>query len=131
MAVHHGKLGKVKIGTTNTVAEVTKFSISESVSTADATSMGDTAETHTVGIPSWSGKIEANYDPADTNGQVALTIGASLTLGLYTEGDGTGKKLPFRHGDCNRPDDRCEFHRQREVLGDIKGNGALTRATAA
>lgn len=131
MAVHHGKLGKVKIGTTNTVAEVTKFSISESVSTADATSMGDTAETHTVGIPSWSGKIEANYDPADTNGQVALTIGASLTLGLYTEGDGTGKKYLSGTATVTGLTIDASFTDNVKFSADIKGNGALTRATAA
>ena len=73
MAVHHGKNGKVKL-TTNAVAEVTGFSVNETVGVSDTTSMGDTALTHLTGIPGWTASIDGNYDPADTNGQAALTI---------------------------------------------------------
>ena len=90
MAVHHGKNGKVKLGV-NLVAAVTKFSVTETVGDTDTTAMGDTAQTHIVGIPGWSGKIEGHYDPANTTGQVALTIGASVTIGLYTDGDGPAR----------------------------------------
>lgn len=91
MALHHGKNGKVKIGS-NVVASTQKWSINQNVEVADTTAQGDAWQDHLVGIPGWSGSVEALYDPADTTGQVALTIGASVSLGLYSDGDGAGKK---------------------------------------
>ena len=91
MAVHSGKNGKVKVGA-NTVLKTRRWSIRETVSTDDTTAQGDTSQNHVVGIPGWSGSIDVLHDPADTTGQEALTIGASVTLGLYSDGDATGKK---------------------------------------
>ena len=128
MASHHGKNGKIKL-TTNVVAEVTKFSVSESVSDSDTTAMGDTAQTHLTGIPGWSAKVEGWYDPADTNGQSALTIGASVTPGFYTDGDGSGKT--YLTGSASV----TAINREASVGGtvsfsiDLKGNGALTKST--
>ena len=50
MGVSHGKNGKVKLSA-NTVAETTKWTLSESVETADSTAQGDAAKTHLTGIP--------------------------------------------------------------------------------
>lgn len=130
MAVHHGKNGKVKLAT-NAVAEVTKFSISESVSDSDTTSMGDTAQTHLVGIPGWTAKVEGNYDPADTTGQVALTIGASVTLGLYTDGDAATKKYLTGTASIVAVNTEASFSERVTFSVDVKGNGALTKATVA
>jgi predicted secreted protein len=125
--VHHGKAGKVKL-TTNLVAEVSKFSVAESIPTADTTVMGTAAETHLVGIPSWTAKVEGNYSPVDATGQAVLTIGASVTVGLYTDGDATGKEyltgtasVVGRSVDASK-DDKVTFS------ADLKGNGALSKA---
>jgi hypothetical protein len=128
MAVHHGKNGKVKLGT-NVVAAVTKFSVAETVGDSDTTAMGDTAQTHIVGIPGWSGKIEGNYDPLNTTGQVALAIGTSVSVGLYTDGDASGKK--YLSGTASVVGvSREASHTDRATFAiDIKGNGALTLAS--
>lgn len=128
MAVHHGKNGKIKL-TTNAVAEVTKFSVSESVGDSDTTSMGDTAMTHLTGIPGWTAKVEGNYDPADTLGQVALTIGASVTVGLYTDGDASGKKYMTGTASIVNASTDASFTERVTFSIDLKGNGALTRST--
>lgn len=128
MAVHHGKNGKVKLST-NAVAEITKWSCKEGISTADTTAMGDAAETHLTGIPNWSASVEGNYDPADTNGQVALTIGASVTLGLYSDGDASGKT--FRTGTASVTAINHEASMGDRVTFSVEllGNGALSIST--
>jgi len=85
MANHKGSEGVAKIGA-NTIAEVRDFSISESMATIDDTSMGDSATTKQAGLTSASGSMTCYWDETDTNGQEAMTIGASVTLNLYPEG---------------------------------------------
>jgi len=89
MANHIGNSGIVKIST-NTVAEVISFSLSENVNTADDFVLGDTWQTHTAGTKSWSGSVQCYWDETDTNGQEAMTVGASVELHLIPEGSGTG-----------------------------------------
>ena len=89
MATFIGNAGVVKVGA-NVIAEVLDFSIDETANTVDDTVLGDTASTHLSGLNSWSGSINCYWDDTDTNGQVALTIGASVTLALGPEGLTTG-----------------------------------------
>jgi len=85
MANHKGSEGVVKIGA-NTIAEIRDWSISESAEIIDDTTMGDSARTKKVGLTSASGSMTCYWDETDTNGQEAMTIGASVTLNLYPEG---------------------------------------------
>jgi hypothetical protein len=91
MAAKHGNEGIVKIGA-NSVAEVQTWSYEEKdVAIVEKTSMGDTeASFLPSGCKSGSGSIECLLDEADTNGQQALTAGASVAVGLYPEGDLSG-----------------------------------------
>ncbi|MBX9456124.1 MAG: hypothetical protein KL863_08935 [Rhizobium sp.] len=130
MAVHHGKNGKVKL-TTNVVAETTSWSINESVGVSDTTSMGDTAQTHLTGIPGWSGSVDCNYDPADTNGQNALTIGASVTIGFYSDGDGSGKQYFSGTASVTGLGRQGAMGEKVTASFSFTGNGALTSATVA
>jgi len=91
MATSHGKNGVVKLST-NAVAEVTQFSITETAETADDTAMGDDARTHLLGHTAATGSITCHWDPSDTDGQVALSVGASADLKLYPSGADTGDK---------------------------------------
>lgn len=86
-----GNAGTVKIGT-NTVAEVTEFSISQTAGTADDTVIGDAWKTHKSGTKEWSGSVSCYWDDSDTTGQGAMTVGASVELHLIPEGAGTGSK---------------------------------------
>lgn len=130
MAVHHGKNGKVKLGS-NAVASVQKFSVNQNVEAADTTVMGDTWQTHLTGIPGWSGSVECLYDPADTNGQVSLGIGDSVTLGLYTDGDATGKKYLTGTASVTSIPIETDMKGAVKVSFNFQGNGALTESTVA
>ncbi len=89
MASHHGKEGVVNVGA-NSVAEVIEWSVDEEVDIVDSTPMGTAAATYVTGTTRWNGSIKCFWDETDTNGQQALTIGASVTLNLYPEGTTSG-----------------------------------------
>lgn len=89
MSTYHGKNGVVKVAT-NAVAEVTQFSHTETAETADDTAMGDDWRTHKAGHKAASGSITCHWDPSDTNGQVALAAGESVSLKLYPSGAESG-----------------------------------------
>ncbi|MCJ8346903.1 hypothetical protein MJH12_15275 [bacterium] len=84
MGLIHGKNGVVKVGLIN-VAEVLSFDVDESVGTVDTTAMGDAAEKHEVGIPSWNGSLVCQVEAGDA-GQKLLAIGASVSLALQPDG---------------------------------------------
>jgi len=85
MATHVGTSGVVKVGT-DTVAEVTGFTIDQSNDTVEDTTLTDTSKTYKVLRSDATGTIECHWDETDSSGQGALTIGASVTLNLYPEG---------------------------------------------
>ena len=89
MATHTGSAGVVKNGT-NTIAEVRSWSLDQSQDTVETTALGDTVKTYSATQSSSSGTIDCFWDETDTNGQVACTIGASVTLNLYPEGATSG-----------------------------------------
>lgn len=86
MSNHHGTEGVVKIGA-NTIAEINDYELNTAASFAEDTVLGDTAKTfNSTAITEWSGSFNAFWDETDTNGQMACTAGASVTLNLYPEG---------------------------------------------
>jgi len=85
MAVHKGSEGTIKVGS-NAVAELVSYSLTENIDLIETTNITDPARAYTTGKTSWGGEISTNWDETDTNGQGALTIGASVTLNLYPEG---------------------------------------------
>jgi len=89
MAVHTGSEGTVKVGA-NAIAELKSYTIEESGDTIETTALGDTSRTYVAGLRTFSGTIEVYWDETDTDGQVALTTGATVTLSFYPEGDGAG-----------------------------------------
>ena len=85
MATHSGKSGLVKNGS-NTVAEVRSWTLNTQADVIEDTAMGDAAWTYIAGLTSADASIEVYWDETDTNGQVALAPGTSVTLVLYPEG---------------------------------------------
>ena len=85
MATPVGTSGVDKVGT-DTVAEVTGFTIDQSNDTVEDTTLTDTSKTYKVLRSDATGTIECHWDETDSSGQGALTIGASVTLNLYPEG---------------------------------------------
>lgn len=89
MSVTKGSSGLIKVGS-STVAEVKSYSIDETADTIESTSMGDSAKTFESSLTSFSGSVECYLDDTDTTGQVAMSIGSTITLNLYPEGDTAG-----------------------------------------
>ncbi len=118
--------GKVEIGS-STIAELLSADLSEGVNVIDDTTIGDAADTHKVGTTNWSGSISCYWDDSDTNGQEALTIGASVTIHLVPEGAGTGN-IDF-NGTASVTSIERAFANNGIVTANfsVQGNGALTR----
>ena len=89
MATHSGSAGTVKVGS-NAVAELKSWSLDQSQDTVETTKLGDTVKTYATTQSSSSGSMSCHWDETDTNGQVACSIGATVTLNLYPEGATSG-----------------------------------------
>lgn len=96
MARFHGKKGKITIGESDQVGEVTDWSHDIDVPMADASFMGNDSRNVLPGQYGAQIQITCNYDHSDTEGQEALVTamltGASVTYKLYEAGDTTGYK---------------------------------------
>lgn len=125
MTTYRGDDGVVEVGA-NAVAEVVSFTVDEAVRTLDDSVKGDSWDTHKVSRSSWSGTINCRYDDGDTNGQVAMAVGASIALTLYPTGNASGRtKLSgtatITGTSIDSPD---------EIVGGsytFQGNGALNK----
>lgn len=86
MATLLGNTGTVEIGG-NEVAEVVDFSYEQGVAIVDDTVLGDTADTHLSGTTNGTGTVNCMWDKSDSTGQEAMTIGASVAIVFYPEGN--------------------------------------------
>ena len=130
MPVIHGKNGKVKF-TTNAIAEITRIRVNETLPIGDSTSMGDSWGTHNPGIPTWTGEVECRYDPGDTNGQATVAIGASVTIGFYTQGDSAGRTYRSGTATIVGTNEEGTFTENVSMSFQVQGNGALTKSTVS
>ena len=89
MAKIRGNEGVVKVAS-NTVASVMRFTLDETMEPIDNTDLGTYAKEFAVGDTSWAASIECFWDKADSTGQGAMTVGASVVVTLQPEGDATG-----------------------------------------
>ena len=130
MANHKGSEGVVKSGA-NTIAEVRSYSIETQMDPIEDSVMGDTWKTHQSGMQSWSGQLNCFWDETDTNGQVALVEGASITLNLYPEGASTGDKYWTGTALITGVQLQASHDGMVESTITFQGTGSLTVATAA
>ena len=128
MASHIGRDGIVKVGAA-TVAEVKSFSIEESADTVETTKMTDVARSHAITLTSFSGSLDCFWDETDTAGQGALTIGASVTLALYPEGETAGDTYYSGTALVTGVSRSASFDGMVEASISVQGTGALTADT--
>tara|TARA_R110000824_G_scaffold105810_1_gene250265 strand:+ start:1133 stop:1525 length:393 start_codon:yes stop_codon:yes gene_type:complete len=129
MANHTGSEGMVKVGGTNTVAEVRSWSLSHESETIEDTAMGDSFRSHKAGLQTWSGSCDVYFDETDTSGQVALTPGASLTIGFYPEGADSGDTYYSGTALVTSVERSAELDGMVESSISLTGVGGLTTAT--
>lgn len=130
MATHTGSEGTVKVGS-NAIAEIRSFSIEETADTLDDTTMGTIARTYKSSLTTYTGTIDVLWDETDTTGQGALTIGASVTLNLYPEGDTTGDVYLTGEAIVTGRSVNSTFDGLVEMSISVQGNGALSQTTVA
>lgn len=130
MATFKGNDGVVKIGT-NTVAEVTAFSLTQGAATMDDTALGDTYDSHLVGTLNWSGSIDCWWDDTNTTGQGAMTNGASVTLVLLPEGAAVGAAQYTGTATITGIDTSNANNTTVTASFSFTGNGALTIGTVS
>lgn len=132
MPTHAGIEGTVKIGT-DVVAETRSWSIEEQGETASTTTMNNTNgwATHKHTIKSWSGSLECYWDETDADGQGALTIGSSVTLNLYPEGDTSGDTFYTGTATVTGISRSGSYDGIVEASFSFQGNGALTEDTVS
>ena len=89
MANHKAAEGHIEIGG-SVVAELKGWSDSQSCGTIDDSELIDDWKTKTAGQKEWSGGCDCMWDETDATGQGAFTIGASVTVSVYPEGNASG-----------------------------------------
>tara|TARA_R110002124_G_scaffold197326_2_gene364422 strand:+ start:396 stop:785 length:390 start_codon:yes stop_codon:yes gene_type:complete len=128
MATHKGSEGLVKVGSA-TVAEVKSYSLEESADTIETTKMGDAARTYLPSLTSFSGSIDCFWDETDTSGQVALAVGASVTLVFYPEGADAGDTYYSGTALVTGKTITGSFDGMVEASISVQGTGAITTTT--
>lgn len=128
MATHAGSEGTVKVGS-NAIAEIRSFSLEETADTLEDTTMGDTARTYKSSLTTFTGSVDVFWDETDTSGQGALTIGASVTLNVYPEGDTAGDTYYTGSAIVTGVTRSSSFDGLVEASITVQGSGALTATT--
>lgn len=129
MPTHTGSEGTVHVGT-NAVAEIRSYNVNENADTIEDTAMGDTARTYKPSLTSFDGTLDVFWDETDTNGQVALAIGAEVTIKFYPEGAASGDTYYSGTAIVTSRSINSSFDGMVEMSIGVQGTGALTTATA-
>jgi predicted secreted protein len=129
MATHAGSEGTVKVGA-NAIAEIRSYSLEESGDTIDDSTMGDVSRTYLAGLRTFTGTIDVLWDETNTTGQLALTVGATVTLNVYPEGATTGDTYYTGSAIVTGRSISASYDGLVEMSISVQGTGALTQGTA-
>lgn len=127
MANHLGREGTVKISST-TIGELRNYSLAHSSDTVEDSVIGDIYRTRKATMKTWSVSGDLYWDETDA-GQIALTIGSSVTVNLYPEGADSGDSYYTGGGIVTKFDLSASFDGMVEGSISIEGNGALSSVT--
>ena len=128
MATHKGSEGTVHVGS-NAIAEIRSYSLDETADTVEDTTMGDAARTYLASLTTFSGSIDVFWDETDTDGQVALAVGSSVTLKFYPEGATSGDTYYSGTALVTGKNITASFDGMVEASISVQGTGAITTAT--
>ena len=127
MANHKGSEGTVHVGT-DAVGEIKSYSFNETVSTIEDTSIANDEKTFKAGQTSFSGSVDVFWDEADT-AQIAMTVGASITIKWYPEGADSTDKYYTGSAIVTSINRSATIDGMVEASYGVTGNGALTLST--
>jgi predicted secreted protein len=128
LATHRGSEGTVKSGA-NAIAEIRSYTITQSADTIEDTVMGDSARTYLSSLTSFSGSIECYWDETDTNGQLTLDPGSTVTINIYPEGSTSGDMYYTGSVIITEKSITASFDGMVEASFSFQGTGALTETT--
>jgi predicted secreted protein len=128
MATHTGSEGTIKIGST-VLGELRSYTLEQTSDTIEDTSMGDSVRTYKAGLKASSGSASVFFDEADA-GQLLCTVGSSITLNLFPEGNSTGDKFYAVDAIVTGYNVSASFDGMVEAEITFQGNGAVTVGTA-
>ena len=124
MANHLGREGLVKISST-TIGELRNYSLSHSSDVVEDSVIGDTYRTRLATMKTWSASGDLYWDETNA-GQLLITIGSSVTLNLYPEGDTAGDTYYSGAAIVTKFDISASFDGIVEGAISFEGNGVLT-----
>jgi predicted secreted protein len=128
MATHTGSEGTIKIGST-VLGELRSYTLEQTSDTIEDTSMGDSVRTYKAGLKASSGSASVFFDEADA-GQLLCTVGSSITLNLFPEGNASGDKFYAVDAIVTGYNVSASFDGMVEAEITFQGNGAVTIGTA-
>jgi len=128
MATHKGSEGTVKSGA-NAIAEIRSYTITETADTLEDTTMGDASRTYLASLKTFTGSIECFWDETDTNGQLTLDPGSTVTINVYPEGSSTGDKYYSGSVIITERSVTASFDGMVEASFSFQGTGALSETT--
>ena len=91
--------------------------------------MGNNSKTYVATLTDFSGSVECFFDDTDSTGQVAATVGSSITLNLGPEGTGTGAYKLTGTAIITNKEISASQDGLVELTIEFQGTGGLTIAT--
>jgi len=128
MATHAGSEGTVK-SSANDVLQIRSYSLEETADTIEDTTMGDTSRTYLSSLKTFSGSVDVFWDEEDATGQGSFTVGSSVTLAVYPEGDTSGDTYYSGSAIVTGRTITGSFDGMVEATFTLQGTGALTTST--
>ena len=128
MASHTSVEGVVTVGG-NVVAELRSMNLETSAEMIDATTLTSTSKVNKAGTKSFTGSIDCFWDETDTNGQITLIEGASITVVYLFEGNTSGDYNYSFTALVNSVSISSSVDGMVEASFSFTGTGAITRGT--
>ena len=128
MATTKGSEGTVKSGA-NAIAEIRSYTITETADTLEDTTMGDTSRTYLASLKTFTGSIECFWDETDTNGQLTLDPGSTVTINIYPEGSTSGDTYYTGSVIITEKSVTASYDGMVEASFSFQGTGALSETT--
>jgi predicted secreted protein len=127
MANHLGREGLLKVSST-TIGELRNYSLSHSSDVVEDSVIGDTYRTRQSTMKTWAVSGDLYWDEADA-GQLSVTIGSTVTVALYPEGNQTTDVYYSGSAIVTKFDISASFDGIVEGSIALEGNGVLSTVT--
>ena len=127
MATYLGREGLVKISST-TIGELRNYSLTHTSDTVEDSVIGDTYRTRKASMKSWSASADLFCDEGDA-GQILITIGSTVTLNLYPEGDAATDTYYSGSAIVTQFNPTASYDGLVEASIAFEGNGVLSTLT--